>query len=106
VSVDGNQRSNQRRDIELDVAYTRGEGWKRARVRNASLGGLFIVPADAAERFVVGTRIKLKLEIPTQKELIEVGAIVRWLDQTGAGVQFDGLRARDVWALGKYFDLR
>jgi hypothetical protein len=101
-----NTRGAQRHDVELDVAYSSGDGWRRARVRNASLGGLFVMPADPEEKLVVGARIRLKLDLPNQKEPIEVGAVVRWLDGTGAGVQFDGLRARDVWALGKYFESR
>jgi hypothetical protein len=36
---------------------------------------------------------------------IEVGATVRWGDAKGVGLQFDGLRARDVWALNEYFKL-
>ena len=37
-------------------------------------------------------------------EPIEVGATVRWSDDKATGLQFDGLRARDVWALNKYFE--
>ena len=34
---------------------------------------------------------------------VEVGSTVRWSDAKGVGLQFDGLRARDVWALNEYF---
>ena len=35
---------------------------------------------------------------------IETGATVRWSTDDSVGVQFDGLRAKDVWALGKYLE--
>ena len=35
---------------------------------------------------------------------IVVTATVRWSDDKATGIQFDGLRARDVWALNKYFE--
>jgi hypothetical protein len=28
---------------------------------------------------------------------------VRWADAKGIGIQFDGLRAQEVWALNEYF---
>ena len=37
-------------------------------------------------------------------EAIEIGAVVRWSDDKATGIQFDGLRARDVWALNKFFE--
>ncbi len=48
--------------------------------------------------------MRVKFRVPTQKDMIDVGAVVRWTDDQGFGVQFDGLRARDVWALGKFFE--
>jgi hypothetical protein len=36
-------------------------------------------------------------------DAIDVGGTVRWSNAEGVGVQFDGLRARDVWALNEYF---
>ncbi len=38
------------------------------------------------------------------REPITAGAIVRWHDAQGIGLQFDGLRALDMWALNKYFE--
>ena len=49
-------------------------------------------------------QILMRLRLPTFKDPIEVGGLVRWQQGAGVGVQFDGLRARDVWALGKYFE--
>jgi hypothetical protein len=51
----------------------------------------------------------MKFRVPTQAETIEVAGQVRWLETEegrlrGIGVRFDGLRARDVWALNKFFE--
>lgn len=66
---------------------------------NLSLGGALI----ASKRQPMGARVQLTFKVPSQDEAIEVGATVRWSDDTSVGVQFDGLRARDVWALNEYF---
>jgi hypothetical protein len=52
----------------------------------------------------MGSREHLSFSIPTTPYAIEVGATVRWSDDKATGLQFDGLRARDVWALNKFFE--
>jgi len=100
--VGENQRKQTRYDrkIEVSVALGGGEA-KTAFTRNMSLGGLYL---ESADRPALGSRAQLKFRIPTQKDPIDVGGTVRWVDGAGFGVQFDGLRARDVYALGKYFE--
>jgi hypothetical protein len=98
--VTKNTRTAQRFDVDLEVEYKTGESWSRTRARNASLGGLFL--DDAA--LPSGSKVLMRLRLPTLKDPIEVGGLVRWQDGAGVGVQFDGLRAKDVWALGKYFE--
>ena len=66
---------------------------------NLSLGGALI---DGA-RMGMGQRVTIKFTVPTMADAIEVGATVRWSDDKATGIQFDGLRARDVWALNQYF---
>lgn len=96
------QRRQQRYDrrIEVQVAIAGGEP-RSAFTRNMSLGGLYV---ESADRPTLGSRATVKFRVPTQKDAIEVGATVRWLDGSGFGVQFDGLRAKDVYALGKFFE--
>jgi hypothetical protein len=98
--VSSNNRSTHRFDVLLEVEYRLEDRWTRAATRNASLGGLFLDDTDLP----IGEKLLMRLRLPTQKEPIEVGAVVRWQDGAGIGVQFDGLRAKDVWALGKYFE--
>lgn len=77
-----------------------GESWP-VSVVNLSLGGALIA---ATAKLSMGARVHISFTIPTTPEAIEVGATVRWSDDKATGLQFDGLRARDVWALNKYFE--
>jgi hypothetical protein len=52
----------------------------------------------------MGVPCKIKFKVPTQAEAIECEAIVRWSTEQGIGVQFEGLRAKEVYALGKFFE--
>jgi hypothetical protein len=52
----------------------------------------------------MGTRVKIRFRVPAHDQPIEVGAQVRWSTEDSIGVQFDGLRAREVWSLNKYFE--
>ena len=70
-------------------------------VSNLSLGGALV---STGTKFAMGQRVTIAFTIPTLDIPIEVGATVRWSDEKATGLQFDGLRARDVWALNKYFE--
>ncbi|HUS27434.1 MAG TPA: PilZ domain-containing protein [Kofleriaceae bacterium] len=70
-------------------------------ISNISLGGALIA---AGTRYPMGQRVTISFVIPTLEEAIEVGATIRWSDDKATGLQFDGLRAREVWALNKYFE--
>lgn len=71
-----------------------------ATLINLSLGGALL---QATKRFAMGERCHINFKIPTMEEAIDIGATVRWSDDKSVGIQFDGLRARDVWALNEYF---
>jgi hypothetical protein len=69
-------------------------------IMNLSLGGALIA---AGRKYSMGERCHITFKVPTQEEPIDVGATVRWADDKAVGIQFDGLRARDVWALNEFF---
>jgi uncharacterized protein (TIGR02266 family) len=92
------------RQLEVEVLF---EGKKEvSRAHNISLGGLFI---DSNLPLAVGTTVQLRFQLPTQPEPVEVAGDVRWVvkkgggDLSGIGIRFQGLRARDVWALNRFF---
>ena len=69
-------------------------------ILNLSLGGAQI---SSTIRHAMGERCQIRFFLPTIDEAVDVGATVRWSDDASVGIQFDGLRARDVWALNEYF---
>lgn len=74
--------------------------------RNISLGGMYV---ESLEVLPVQTTLQIRFRVPTQPEPIDVTGEVRWVERGGAeqaagmGVRFHGLRARDVWALNRFF---
>lgn len=100
------RRSDRRyeRRVAISIAHD-GESFS-AYTRNISLGGVF-VESDRSLPF--GARVSLDFRIPTQGEAVLVDGQVRWLEMEeghvrGIGIRFEGLRARDVWALNKFFE--
>jgi len=76
-----------------------------ATTRNISLGGVFV---ETTTPLPLQTRLQIRFRIPTQSEPIEVGGEVRWVEPgewssfPGMGIRFQGLRAREVWALNRF----
>ncbi|MCC6995280.1 MAG: PilZ domain-containing protein [Deltaproteobacteria bacterium] len=96
-----NARKAERHDICLPIEVSMEGATLSGKTRNLSLGGAFI---DGGRPVAFGTRVVLRFKVSPQGELIEVGGTVRWNDGSGFGVQFDGLHARDVYALNKLFE--
>ena len=71
-----------------------------ATLVNISLGGALVA---SSAKHSMGQRVHLSFKVPTLEHVIEIDSVVRWADSNGVGLQFDGLRARDVWALNEYF---
>jgi len=80
-----------------------GEGGEsyETEMRNLSLGGASV---SVQRRLPMGARVALRFRVPTHDQPIDVGAQVRWSTDDSAGLQFDGLRAREVWSLNKFFE--
>jgi hypothetical protein len=97
-----NRRSSSRHDVDVPCTFSDGvlPGVTETRITNMSVGGAFV----AYSRLPMGHRVHVSFRVPTQESTISIGAVVRWATDQGIGVQFDGLRPKDVWALSKYFD--
>ena len=95
-----NRRTSARHVVSLAGTLTITGTPNACTIVNLSLGGALI---SATERHAMGGRVHIAFKVPTIEEPIEVDATVRWADATSVGIQFDGLRARDVWALNEYF---
>ncbi len=95
-----NRRSSTRHDVDLEARIQIAEGQEPCRIKNLSMGGALV----AARRLAMGHRVTVWFVIPGLENELEAKATVRWATDDGVGVQFDGLRARETWALGKYFE--
>ena len=109
-SLGENRRTSKRHPVDL-VVKTRAVSGDAAgpdanapvttyKMSNLSLGGAYI---DGLP-LVMGQRVAVEFIVPSQPEAIESVTTVRFTTPNGIGVQFDGLRARDVWALNKFFE--
>jgi hypothetical protein len=99
-TVADNRRIQTRHDVSIPVKLTVDGTSSDCKLLNISLGGAQLA---AHAKYGMGQRVSVAFHVPTMVEAIEVGGTVRWSNVEGVGVQFDGLRARDVWALNEYF---
>ncbi len=93
-------RSTTRHAVALDIAVTSSGSQSQQTTINLSLGGALI---HYAERLPLGSRVDVVFRLPTAEQPIAVGATVRWTTDASIGIQFDGLRAHEVWSLNEYF---
>lgn len=95
-----NRRTSKRHAVSIAATLTVDGSPTDVIMNNVSLGGAQL---STAKRFAMGQKVTVSFRVPTLEEPIEVGGTARWSDGTNVGVQFDGLRAREVWALNEYF---
>jgi len=96
-----NRRTATRHDVDVACTFTVGtDAAIETRITNLSAGGAFV----AGARLPMGNRVHVAFRVPTIESAISIGAVVRWATDDGVGVQFDGLRPKDVWALSKFLE--
>lgn len=95
-----NRRTAIRHAVSIAGKFATSGAPADCTIVNLSLGGALLA---ATKRHAMGERCHINFKIPTIEEAIDIGATVRWSDDKSVGIQFDGLRARDVWALNEYF---
>src|ERR1044071_2210994 len=98
--VPDNRRIQHRHNVSILAKLTIDGTPNDCTMLNLSLGGALLA---AKSKYPMGQQLKLAFTVPAPQHAIDVGATVRWSNADGVGVQFDGLRARDVWALNEYF---
>ena len=94
-----NRRAN-RHPVSIATTLTTNGTSVEGTMVNISLGGAQV---STTTKHAMGQRVNVSFNVPTQPHAIEVLCTVRWADSMGVGLQVDGLRARDVWALNEYF---
>jgi hypothetical protein len=101
VSEFVSRRVQQRFDLQLPVTIEHQGQLHSGTTRNISLGGMFI---DLPARIPLGDPVLVRFTIPRLTDPVQTQGHVRWVDgQSGLGIQFAGLRAREVWALQQLF---
>ena len=95
------KRTSTRHTVSLEATLGVDGSPQSCTIVNLSLGGALVI---AGVKLAMGLRVKITFHVPTVEEAIDVTSTIRWSDDKGVGLQFDGLRARDVWALNKYFE--
>jgi hypothetical protein len=100
------RRAQQRFDIQMAVQVTYQGNRLETVTRNVSLGGMYLEQTEEleADALPFGALVQLRFTLPVLGDAVTVDAHVRWVQPgDGVGVQFAGLRAREVWALQKLF---
>jgi hypothetical protein len=92
-------RSSTRHAVSLAITIRVGSRTIETRTTNLSLGGVCVA---LEEKLPIGANVRIVFSVPTHT--IEIDGDVRWSGDSETGVQFGGLRARDVWELNRYFD--
>lgn len=101
------RRTDPRYDRRVDVQISSDGQQIHAVSLNLSLGGMFV---ETSELLSEQTPVQVRFKVPTQPEPVEVTGEVRWIERgggqghrAGMGIRFHGLRAREVWALNRFF---
>jgi hypothetical protein len=98
--VADNRRTSTRHTVSIAATITLSGAASDVTMTNLSLGGAQVA---SSTRYAMGQKVSIVFRVPTIEESIDASATVRWADGTNVGVQFDGLRPREVWGLNQYF---
>jgi c-di-GMP-binding flagellar brake protein YcgR len=95
------QRKFHAAEVTLEIAEEAVTGTSE----DLSLGGMKLTLSEPKEGLVVGSKLRVKFELPEVEFPVDVAAEVRWadrIDNLRFGVQFtEGLRAAHVWSLDR-----
>ena len=93
------QRQHTRKHFSSDVELHHDGNVTQGRSINISQGGIFV---DTDLLPPLGSKLVLKMRIPGAGDDCEIPCIVRWVKEgEGLGLQFEQLRAIEMWALNK-----
>lgn len=90
-------RSTLRYPIDLPARMRVGTTELSGRIRNLSLGGVFVV----GPTLTIGTRCKLRFKAP-YVDAFDHWCITRWTTADGCGLQFEGLQPIDTYQLAHF----
>lgn len=92
------RRGSSRVEVELPASLGVGAAEHACVISNLSLGGALL---DAPVEVAMGDELRLKFILPGL-DAVDVDVVTRWRSDGRVGVQFQSMRAREVWALGQF----
>ena len=95
-----NRRTQTRHVVSIPAVLSVGGESIQTTILNLSLGGAQL----GGSTLTMGQRVTLEFNIPGLEAPISTAGTVRWTSAGETGIQFEGLRALEVWALGKLFE--
>lgn len=95
------KRRSSRVPVDLPVVIERAGVQFNGRTVNVGLGGAFI---ETAEKLAYGEQVDLWLALPEVALLCPLRSVIRWTSESGFGVQFLEVGAREVYALNALMD--
>src|SRR3569623_578907 len=93
------RRAPSRHDVWLPATLTSDGLDFDVEIANVSLGGALV---RMPQPLPMGAHVELTFVLAGLHEVSDATAGVRWRTDDKVGLQFDGLRARETWALGVY----
>lgn len=96
------RRTSVRAEVELPATLGTSVIVHACTISNLLLGGAQLADAGDSD-ILMGEQATLRFKLVTVDEWIDTLVIVRWRSAQAIGVQFSGLRAREVWALNQFF---
>jgi hypothetical protein len=94
-----NRRESSRTAIHMPATVTIASTDFDCVIENLSLGGAQVC---CGLPVAMGEKLGLFFVLDVLREVVDATVIVRWRREATLGVQFDGLRAREMWALGQF----
>lgn len=83
--------------LGLSAIVTTSDAEATGTIESLSLGGVFVRGVHLA----IDTQAVLRFSLPKRADL-EIPCTARWSTPEGTGLQFNGLRAADTYALTRY----
>ena len=90
-------RTTQRYAVDLPGRLVIGEFEVGCRIRNLSLGGIFV----AGPAIMIDTRVVVKFSAPHLQDF-EARCLACWNTGDGTGLRFEDLRSIDTYMLAKF----
>ncbi|MBN2528524.1 MAG: PilZ domain-containing protein [Deltaproteobacteria bacterium] len=92
------KRKYQRIDFETDVTIHLAGQQMSGTTLNLSQGGVLLQTSSPLE---FGQKLAIEIRIPKIDHPCNIPCVVRWRRDTSVGVQFETLRAIEVWGINQ-----